>query len=136
MVEVAAFGELLHSFGASIYTGDWESVRRLLHPDFRHVMHKQVSRADFDPDEFIENGRVWKDLAGSVRDVVREVLRHNNSAVLMVHDLHGVDEQGMETQWSGLVIAVGDGGLILHWEEFDPDDLDAAIARYEELTSR
>lgn len=131
--EFRPFAELLRLFGDRIFAADWAGVRELLDPEFRHVLHKKLEVGPFDLEGFIENGRIWKDMAGSIQPVIQEVVRHTDSVALLRQDLHGLDEAGLESQWSGLVIGVGAGDKITRWEEFEPDAVDAALARFDEL---
>ncbi|MDW3219476.1 MAG: adenylate/guanylate cyclase domain-containing protein [Acidimicrobiales bacterium] len=131
---IRPFGELLRSLGDRVDAGDWDGVRELLHPQFRHVVRKQLESEEYDTEGFVASTKIWKEMAGSAISVNREVVRHDDTSFLLRQDLNATDEAGMETQWSALVIGIGENGLVKWWEELEADDLDAAVARYEELT--
>ena len=46
----------------------------------------------------------------------------------------GTSEKGFAAEWRGLNILTVEGDLIDHGEIFDEDDLEAALARFDELT--
>lgn len=113
---------------------EWERAREFLAPDFRHRIDKQLNFADLDVDEFFANFRIWKELAGSIEEDVGDVLAVTDDAMVYHRDVHAVSANGLETTWSALVVAVARDDKLTHLEEYEPEDVARAMARFDELT--
>ncbi len=101
-------------------------------PNWVTIDHRRVAR--FAPEE----------LAAAVTDAVDptpEFRAHNAAVHRLSHGgavvttvSHGTSNQGFEAEWNVLQILTIDGELISRCELFDEADLDAALARFDELT--
>ncbi|MEM7284713.1 MAG: hypothetical protein AAF480_00040 [Actinomycetota bacterium] len=132
------FGRLLDRFAGlwdALASDDFERARGFLAPDFRHRIVKQLNWADLDVEGFIDNIRVWKGLAGSIEEERGELLAATEAAAVYRRDLHGTSDDGVKTTWSALVVVVARGNQLTHYEEFEPEDRNRALARFSELTA-
>lgn len=53
-----------------------------------------------------------------------------------LNDVYATDAAGMETHYAIAMIQMAEDGRLVHSEEFEAEDLDQAIARFDELTTR
>lgn len=75
---------------------------------------------------------LW-DLTPDVRVYVEAVHRLNELGAVMTHTARGTSQEGFDAEWRTVVVGVTDGDLYHRVEVFDESDLDAALARFEEL---
>lgn len=76
---------------------------------------------------------LW-DLTPDVEVYVEAVHRLNELGAVMTHTARGTSQEGFDAEWRTVVVGVTDGDLYRRVEVFDESDLDAAIARFEELS--
>jgi DNA-binding SARP family transcriptional activator len=100
-------------------------------PDWVNVDHRRP--------RIIEEGglnaslrSLWK-LIPDVNFRVEAVHRLSDLGAVCTHAAHGVSQDGFDAEWRGIELITVDGQLINRCEIFDEADLDAAIARFEEL---
>nr|WP_197515068.1 AAA family ATPase [Mycobacterium sp. 1245805.9] len=84
-----------------------------------------------------------EDLAGylrSVRDLtpdisvyIETVHRLSDQGAVITQVAHGTSHEGFDAEWRAIVIGIVDGDLYSRVEVFDEADVDAALARFEEL---
>ncbi|WP_267304851.1 BTAD domain-containing putative transcriptional regulator [Mycobacterium barrassiae] len=65
---------------------------------------------------------------------IESVHRLGNSAALLSWQGDWTTPDGFDAQWRGISLTIFDGDLIDRVEIFDEDELDAALARFDELT--
>jgi hypothetical protein len=58
-----------------------------------------------------------------------------NTGVVSTLIATGTSEEGFDAEWREIVIVTFDGDLLSRCELFDEPDLDAALARFQELQS-
>ena len=76
------------------------------------------------------------DLFGDVPDIhvyVEVVHRLGNLGAVVTQAGHGTSQEGFQAEWREIGIFMFDGDLLSRYELFDEADLDAALARFEEL---
>ena len=103
-------------------------------PDWVNVDHRQP--------RIIEEGglnasleSLWE-LTPDVSFRVEAVHRLSNLGAVCSHVAQGVSQEGFDAEWRGIEVMTVDGDLIDRCEVFDEADLDAALARFEELQPR
>ncbi|MGV0606722.1 BTAD domain-containing putative transcriptional regulator [Mycolicibacterium sp. XJ1904] len=74
------------------------------------------------------------DVAPDASIYIQAVHRLTNLGAVVTHAAVGTTPQGFQAEWQELSLSVIDGHLIKRCELFDPADLDAALARFDELT--
>jgi DNA-binding SARP family transcriptional activator len=100
-------------------------------PDWVNIDHRPLQRAE------------TSDLAAYIR-ATWDVKQHGDVYIEAVHRLselgavvthagHGTSQEGFDAEWRAVNISTVDGDLIKRSELFDEADIDAAIARFEEL---
>ena len=61
------------------------------------------------------------------------VHRLTDLGALVTYAAHATSQEGFEAEWRGVSIFAVEGDMVNRWEVFDEADLDAAVARFEEL---
>ena len=103
------------------HTTDWVNI------DHRHG-------AAFAPGEVTAYLRdLWAD-APDINVYVEVVHRLNNFGAVVTGAAHGTSQQGFEAEWREVEIFTFDGDLLSRFELFDETELDAAIARFDQLS--
>jgi hypothetical protein len=74
----------------------------------------------------------WEDMPGG-RTYIEAVHRLSNLGAVITHRAEGATTEGFEAEWRGIDLMTVDGDLISRSEMFEEADLDAALARFDEL---
>ncbi len=142
----AAFGELEARYlagEASAYASMWSVVtdayagfnRREVSPttpDWISIDHRRG--AGFDSGDMIRYVEAaWAD-SPDTRIYIAAVHRLSQTGAVVTHVAQGISQDGFEAEWRDISVMTIDGDLINRWELFDGDDLDAALARFDELS--
>jgi hypothetical protein len=127
---------------AATYASTWSMVtacyaslnRREMPPttlDFIDVDHRRVTAMA--PGDLIEFVRAsWKQMP-DISFRVEAVHRLNNRGAVVTHALHGTSLEGFEAEWREIHLMTVQGDQFNRTELFDEVDLDAALARFDEL---
>ncbi|RDH79909.1 hypothetical protein DVS77_02525 [Mycolicibacterium moriokaense] len=75
------------------------------------------------------------DMTRGIRARIESVHRLNDDGAVITHSLHGTSLEGFDFEWRVVDVFTVDGDTIGRCEMFDEDDLDAALARFDELTA-
>ncbi|BBY42410.1 hypothetical protein MCEL_07050 [Mycolicibacterium celeriflavum] len=102
---------------------DWVTI------DHRH------GRA-FPPGEMAEYILATWDVAPDMKIHVEAVHRLSNLGAVVTHAAYGTSHEGFDAEWREVVLLMFDGDVVSHTEMFDEADLDAALARFDELGRR
>jgi class 3 adenylate cyclase len=65
---------------------------------------------------------------------IEAVLELSNIGAVVVQTAHGTSQDGFSTEWREIIIVTVEGDLASRCEVFDETDLDAALARFEEIS--
>ena len=60
--------------------------------------------------------------------------RLSDLGAVVTYAAHGVSHQGFDAEWQGVNVVTVDGEMVNRIEFFDEADLDAAIARFDQLS--
>ena len=101
-------------------------------PDLVDIDHRRV--AAFAPGELMRYLRVGWELNQEVRPYVEVVHRLNNVGAVVTHAAHLTSREGFDAEWRAINVLTVKGDLINRCELFDEADLDAAIAKFDQLT--
>jgi DNA-binding SARP family transcriptional activator len=141
----AAFAELDVRYlvgEAATYASTWSLVtacyaslnRRELPPttpDFIDVDHRRVAAmAPGDLDNFVR--AAWNQIP-DISFRVEAVHRLNDRGAVVTYALHGTSQEGFEAEWREIHLMTVEGHQFNRTELFDEEDLDAALARFDEL---
>ena len=98
-------------------------------PDWVNIDHRRgIAFAPGDATAYL---RASQDPQGSV--YVETVHRLSNLGAVFTWAGYGTSQEGFEAEWRGINVLTVEGDLINRGEIFDEADIDAALARFEEL---
>ena len=124
-----------HAHTWSLMAGAFAAVNRHelpgLTPDWVNIDHRRgAAFATGDMTAYIRD--LWDD-APDINVYVEVVHCVSNLGAVITQAAHGTSQHGFEAEWRENAIFTFDGDLISRCELFDEADLDAALARFEEL---
>ena len=103
-----------------------------LTPDWVNVDHRRgAAFAAGDMTAYVHD--LWDD-ASDLQVYIEVVHRLSNLGVVITQAAHGTSQQGFEAEWRENSVFTFDGDLLSRCELFDEADLDAALAKFEELS--
>ena len=103
-----------------------------LTPDSVNIDHRRAIA--FAPGEMTAYIHAPWDDAPDFRVYIEAVHRLSNFGAIVTQAATGTSQQGFEAEWRAINMSTVDGGLINRTEIFDETDLDAALARFDELS--
>jgi tetratricopeptide (TPR) repeat protein len=101
-------------------------------PDLASIDHRRV--VAFAPGEFVPYVQATLDVAPYAKHHIDVVHRLSNLGVLVTQGTYGTSQEGFDAEWREIALLTVDGDLINRCEIFDEEDLDAALARFDELS--
>jgi len=101
-------------------------------PDAVNIDHRRA--AAFAPGEGIEYLRAGWDLGHTPKAYVEAVHQLNDLGAVVTHRAYGTSPEGFDAEWRTVLLATVDGDAFSHTEIFDEADVDAALARFDELS--
>ncbi|GFG95343.1 hypothetical protein MTIM_12220 [Mycobacterium timonense] len=124
-----------HSWSVAVQTYAASNMQQLrVTPDCVSIDHRHA-RA-FAPGELSAYmHETWK-LAPNVWGYVDAVHRLSDVGTVVSHVVSGWSREGFEAEWREVILVTIEGDLVNRCELFDEADLDAAIARFEQLSPR
>ncbi|OBF99157.1 hypothetical protein A5772_13185 [Mycolicibacter sinensis] len=103
-----------------------------LTPDWVNIDHRRgAAFATGDMAAYMND--LWED----TRDFnvcIAVVHRLSSLGIVLTAAAHGTSQQGFEAQWREIILGTVDGELLCRVEIFDETDVDAALARFDELS--
>ena len=100
-------------------------------PDCVSIDHRRGTA--FAPGELIAYFRAGWDLKQDIRTYVEVVHRLSDLGAVCTHAAHGISHEGFDAEWRGVDLLTVEGDMVNRCEVFEEADLDAAIARFEQL---
>ena len=100
-------------------------------PDFVSIDHRRGIA--FEPGDLIPYIRATWDVTPDSTLHIETVHRLTGVGAVVTHTGYGTSLEGFDAEWRELVLFTFEGDRSNHCEMFDPADLDAALARFEEL---
>ncbi|MDT7758827.1 MAG: hypothetical protein QOH27_4725, partial [Mycobacterium sp.] len=101
-------------------------------PNFVSIDHRRV--AAFAPGEMEAYLRAGIDLDQNIRTHIEVVHRLSDLGAVCTHSGHGVSHDGFDAEWRGVDLLTVEGDTVSRAEIFDETDLEAAIARFDEVS--
>ena len=77
---------------------------------------------------------MW-DVAPDVNIYIEAVHRLSNLGAVVTYAAKGTSKEGFDAEWREITLLTFEGDLINRCEIFDEADLDAALARFDELSA-
>ena len=78
--------------------------------------------------------RAGLEIDQTIRTYVEVVHRLNDLGAVCTYAAHGVSREGFDGEWRGVDLATVSGDMVNRSELFDEADLDAALARFDQLS--
>ena len=100
-------------------------------PDCVNIDHRRETA--FGPGDLIPYLRAGLDLDQHINIYVEAVHRLTGPGAVVTHAAHETSQEGFDAEWRGIAVFTVEGDMINRTEVFDEADLDAAIARFEQL---
>ena len=124
-----------HAHTWSVITRAYAALNRREHPattpDWVNIDHRRgISFAPGDVSALLVNWNATPDPSNSIE----AVHRLNDLGAVVTSVTHETSQQGFEAEWRGISVLTIEGDLIDRLEIFDEADLDAALARFDELS--
>jgi ketosteroid isomerase-like protein len=101
-------------------------------PDFVDVDHRRL--APFAAGDIIEFARTAFDQIPDLSFRIEAVHRLSNLGAVVTQALRGTSREGFEAEWREIHLTMMEGDLFSRSEIFDEADLDAALARFDQLS--
>jgi class 3 adenylate cyclase len=101
-------------------------------PDWVNIDHRRGIA--FAPGDMISYIRATWDVAPDVNIHIEAVHRLSNRGAVVTHAASGSSQAGFDAEWGEIVLLMVEGDAVNHCEMFDEADIDAALARFDELT--
>ena len=125
-----------HAHVWSVIAGGFAAIHRYelppTTPDCVSIDHRRT--AAFAPGELNAYFRAAFDLTADVKIYVEAVHRLNDSERFVTHVTHGVSHEGFAAEWREVDVLMVEGDVVNRCEVFDEADIDAALAKFEELS--
>ena len=100
-------------------------------PHWVNIDHRRVTA--FVPGDMAEYIRATWDVAPVIRNRIVAMHRLTDLGAVITQATHGTSQEGFEAEWREITLLTVEGDSLNHVEIFDEADLDAALARFEEL---
>lgn len=124
-----------HAWSVVVQTYAASNMQQLrMTPDCVSIDHRHA-RA-FAPGELSAYMHATWKLARNVWGYVDAVHRLSDVGTVVSHVVSGWSREGFEAEWREVILVTIEGDLVNRCELFDEADLDAAIARFEQLSPR
>lgn len=119
-----------------VVAGTFASISRRelpsLSPDCASVDHR--SAAAFAPGELPAYIRAGWEIDQEIRPYIEAVHRLDGLGAVVSYAAHGTSREGFEAEWREIALITVEGDMVSRCELFDWADLDAAIARFDQLS--
>ncbi len=126
-----------HAHVWSVISAGYASLNRYELPpttrDWVNIDHRRGTA--FGDGEMTAYIRASFDLKHEVRIQIEKVHRLTDLGAVFTHTAHGRSPDGFEAEWREVHLLLLEGDRVSHCELFDENDIDAALARFEELHS-
>ncbi|MDT5210295.1 MAG: hypothetical protein QOF67_2710, partial [Mycobacterium sp.] len=101
-------------------------------PDWVSIDHRRGTA--FAPGDILASIRAIWDLAPDLRINIEAVHRLSNLGAVVTHAAYGTSQEGFPAEWRAIDLLTIEGELINRGEIFDEADLDAALAKFDQLS--
>jgi tetratricopeptide (TPR) repeat protein len=127
---------------AAAHSRTWSAIARALAASNRHEVPPMTPNCvsidhrrgiAFAPGDIVPYIRATWEVAPHSRTYFEAVHRLSDVGAVFVQVVKGTSPEGFAAEWREIVITTVHGDLINHLELFDDEDVDAALARFEEL---
>ncbi|OBH69288.1 regulator [Mycobacterium mantenii] len=102
--------------------------------DFVNIDHRRG--ITFEPGKIVPYVEATWDVAPDLKMCIETVHRLTNTGSVITHTARGTSHEGFDAEWRETVFFTFEGDLVKRCEMFDETDVEAALARFEELQPR
>ena len=102
--------------------------------DFVNIDHRRG--ITFEAGNLVSYVQATWDVAPDLKLHIESVHRLTATGSVITHAARGTSQEGFAAEWRETVLFTFEGGLVKRCEMFDEADIDAALARFEELQPR
>src|SRR6202011_3041107 len=124
-----------HSHAWSVIAQAYAATNRRELPqttqDWVSIDHRRTIA--FAPGELIPYIQATWDIAPDINSYVEAAHRLSNLGAVVTQVVRGTSQQGFDGEWREIILVTVEGDMINRIEIFDEADVDAALARFEEL---
>ncbi|OMC56764.1 hypothetical protein A5747_05800 [Mycobacterium sp. IS-836] len=99
--------------------------------DFASIDHRRGAR--FAPGDLIAYVRSGWELDQHISTYIERIHQLTDVGAVITHVVRGGPQEGLDAEWREAILITVDGDVINRSEMFDERDVDAALARFEEL---
>ena len=101
-------------------------------PDWANIDHRRVIA--FAPGDMAAYIRATWDVAPGIGNRIVDVHRLSDIGAVFTQTVHWTSQEGFDAEWRDVALLTVEGDLINRIEAFDEADVDAALARFDELS--
>jgi hypothetical protein len=102
-------------------------------PDWQSVDHRSV--IGFEPGDMMQYMQTTFDVARHIKHRIVTVHRLSELGAVLTQATYSTSREGFDAEWHEVALLTFEGAAINRCEVFDTDDLDAALARFDELST-
>ncbi|AEV75449.1 putative ATPase [Mycolicibacterium rhodesiae NBB3] len=102
-------------------------------PDWLNIDHRRGGSAFAPGDQTSYIHATWE-VAPQVRSDAAAVHRLNRLGAVVTQTTSGTSHEGFDVEWQDIILFTVEGDLLARCEVFNEDDLDAALAKFDELS--
>ncbi|ORW93864.1 hypothetical protein AWB92_11995 [Mycobacterium sp. IEC1808] len=125
-----------HSEVWSVIAGSYAALNRreppLTSPDVVNVDHRRETA--FGPGDLTAYIRAGWDIAPGINIYVEQVHRLSDIGAVVTYAAQETSPKGMKAEWRGIAFFTVESNMVNRTEVFDETDVDAALARFEQLS--
>ena len=101
-------------------------------PDWVFIDHRRLAMVE--AENMAASFRAGWDITPQARIYIETVHRLSSLGAVVTHSLRGTSQEGFHAEWRSIDLVTFKGDLLDRTETFDETDLDAALARFDELS--
>jgi hypothetical protein len=120
---------------AALNRRDYVAGRGFFAQDARFIDHRRGRWAATTPDDAVEQFRSFVDIATDYR-IRTEAVKLRGSVGWELSRASGTDSEGGQFELCMCVVWTVEGGCYTHLEAYEEDDVDEALAQFDELSAR
>jgi DNA-binding SARP family transcriptional activator len=123
-----------HAHTWSVIAGIYAAFNRRELPAMDGVTVDHRRGTPFSSSDLITSIRTSLDLTPDLNIHIEAVHRLSNFGAVVTHTAHGTSHDGFDAEWREISLVTADGDTVNRCELFDEADLDAALARFDQLS--
>ncbi len=126
---------LVWAWGGAQAARDWDALRAVLAAEFVSVDHRGMGWGVIDRETFLAMMRSLTEVAPSMSAIGARIFRQEPTGTVMLQTAFGPGLGDAEFEMQLIGVIVHDEGHVTRFELFPVDQLEAALARFDELTT-